>query len=135
MNDLDDLRATYGREAQFSEHKRGEHITYTSTEGVRNSGVIVWVQASFQSIGVRYVVAPDEPNGFVDFVVPGDVLQVEDVTPRTSNQSCTIAPIALAAIMCAGLPPEASHAKVTPKSGKPFTGPFHECMRAGNARH
>ncbi|SRR6266571_4611397 len=76
----DNLRATYGKEAPYSEHKRGEHITYTSAEGVRSSGVIIWVQAPFQSIGVRYVVAPDEPTGFVDFVVPGDVLQVEDVT-------------------------------------------------------
>ena len=80
MNDLDDLRATYGKEAPFSEHKRGEHISYTSAEGLCSSGVIVWVQAPFQSIGVRYVVAPDDPNGFVDFVVPGDVLQVENVT-------------------------------------------------------
>ena len=29
MNDLEDLRATYSREARFSEHKRGEHITYS----------------------------------------------------------------------------------------------------------
>lgn len=44
MNDLDDLRATYGKEAPYSEHKRGELITYTSAEGERRSGEIVWVQ-------------------------------------------------------------------------------------------
>jgi len=88
MNDLDDLRATYGKEAPFSEHKRGEHISYTSAEGLCSSGVIVWVQAPFQSIGVRYVVAPDDPNGFVDFVAPGDVLQVEDVTQEPTLVRC-----------------------------------------------
>jgi hypothetical protein len=83
MNDLDDLRATYGKEAQFSEHKRGEHIHYLTAEGLRSSGTIIWVQEwfqSIQSIGVKYVVAPDDPNGFLDFVIPGDVLQVEDIT-------------------------------------------------------
>ncbi len=88
MNDLEDLAKTYGPSAPFSEHKRGEHISYTSAEGLRSSGTIVWVQAPFQSIGVRYVVAPDDPNGFVDFVAPGDVITQEDVTQDEALVRC-----------------------------------------------
>jgi hypothetical protein len=72
------LEATYGPLAPYSEHTRGEHIHYTSAEGERSSGTIIWVQAHFQSIGVRYVVAPDEPTGFLDFVVPGDMITQEE---------------------------------------------------------
>ena len=51
-------------------------ITYTTAKGLRSSGVIVWIQAPFESIGVKYVAAPDVPIGFVDFVVHGDVITV-----------------------------------------------------------
>jgi hypothetical protein len=79
--ELKNLRSTYGREAKFSEHKKGEHIHYMTAGGLRTSGTIIWVQAAVgEHIGVKYVVTPDDPNGFIDFVVPGDVLQVEDVT-------------------------------------------------------
>ena len=88
MNDLYDLRVTYGKEAQFSEHKRGEHITYTTAEGLRSSGTIIWVQAATDAIGVKYVVAPDDPTGFLDFVVTGDVLQVDDVTQEQALVRC-----------------------------------------------
>lgn len=71
-----ELETVYGPAAPFSEHKRGDHIIY-SAEGLRSSGVIIWVQAPFENIGVRYVVAPDVPTGFVDFVVPGDVVTQE----------------------------------------------------------
>jgi hypothetical protein len=72
-----DLEATYGPAAPYSEHKRGEHITYTTADGTRGSGVIIWVQAPFQDIGIKYVVAPDEPTGFVDFVLPSDIIARE----------------------------------------------------------
>jgi hypothetical protein len=81
MNDPEDLAATYGPAASFSEHKRGDHIIYTTAEGYTGSGVIVWVQAPFESIGVKYVVAPDEPTGFVDFVMPGDVIMQNEQEP------------------------------------------------------
>lgn len=74
----EDLEATYGPSALFSEHKRDDHITYTTTEGTRGSGVIVWVQVPFQDIGIKYIVAPDVPTGFIDFVVPGDVIAVTE---------------------------------------------------------
>ena len=72
------LEATYGPLAPYSEHKRGDHITYTTAEGQRGSGMIIWVQAPFQDIGVKYVVAPDVTTGFVDFIVPGDVIAVNE---------------------------------------------------------
>ena len=69
-----DLEAIYGPPAPYSEHKRGDHITYTTAEGLHGAGMIVWVQAPFQEIGVKYVVASDVTRGFVDFIVPGDVI-------------------------------------------------------------
>ena len=77
---LDELRATYGKEAQFSEHKRGERIAYTSAEGERRSGEIVWVQAATGAIPMKYVVAPDD-GGFLDFALPGDVIAVTQGEP------------------------------------------------------
>lgn len=82
MQSNEDLEATYGPLAPYSEHKRGDHITYTTAEGLNSSGVIVWVQAPFESIGVRYVVAPEVPTGFVDFIVPGDIIAATEHEPQ-----------------------------------------------------
>jgi hypothetical protein len=70
---FEQLEATYGPAAPYSEHKRGEHITYTSAEGERRSGEIVWMQAATDAIPMKYVVAPDD-GSFLDFVLPGDVI-------------------------------------------------------------
>jgi hypothetical protein len=77
-----DLEATYGPAAPFSEHKRGEHITYTSAEGAPGAGTIVWVCATATVggtyMGIRYIVETDEPGGFgLDVVWPADVLASE----------------------------------------------------------
>lgn len=74
----EDLEATYGPAAPYSEHKRGDHIIYTTAEGLRSSGVIIWVQAAFESIPIKYVVAPDVPTDFVDFALPGDVITQDE---------------------------------------------------------
>lgn len=58
----EDLAATYGPAAPFAEHKCGDRITYMTAEGLQSRGTITWVQAPFQLIGVRYIVAPDDPN-------------------------------------------------------------------------
>ncbi len=76
-----ELEAVYGKAAQFSEHKRGDHIIYTTAEGLRGSGVIEWVQAPVESIGVKYIVIPDD-GGFLDFVVPGDVITITQGEPQ-----------------------------------------------------
>jgi hypothetical protein len=81
MNQDEELAATYGPSATYSEHKRGERITYTSAEGERTSGEIIWVQAATGNIGVKYVVAPYEPGAFLDFVVPRDVLTQDEQEP------------------------------------------------------
>ncbi len=75
---LENLEALYGTLAPYSEHKQGDHITYTTAEGTRGSGVIIWVQAPFQDIGIKYVVAPDTPGEFLDFVLPSDIIAQEN---------------------------------------------------------
>ena len=70
---LENLEALYGPLAPFSEHKRDERIAYTSAEGERRSGEIIWVQAATDAIPIKYIVAPDD-GGFLDFVMPGDVI-------------------------------------------------------------
>jgi hypothetical protein len=74
MTELEDLEALYGPAAPFSEHERNDHITYTTAEGLPGAGVIIWIRATFQDIPIKYIVAPDEPGSFLDFVMPGDVI-------------------------------------------------------------
>jgi hypothetical protein len=80
------LEATYGPAAPFSEHHRGEHITYITAEGKQARGTIIWVQAAHQDIPQKYVVAPDEPDGFLDFAMPSDV--VTDTSEEPVMQLC-----------------------------------------------
>ncbi len=75
MTDEEELEAVYGPSAPFSEYHRNDHITYISAEGKQESGTIIWVQARFQDIPMKYIVAPDEPGAFLDFVLPGDIIQ------------------------------------------------------------
>ena len=89
---LEDLRATYGKEAQFSEHKRGEHITYTSAEGERSSGTIIWVQERFGDIPMKYVIAPDTEGAFIDFCLPADVVSVTQEEPEPIMHDCPYCP-------------------------------------------
>ncbi len=70
-----ELAAVYGPAAPFSEHRRGDHVRYISAEGQGKSGTIEWVQAPFENIGVKYIVAPDEEGQFLDLCSPGDILQ------------------------------------------------------------
>jgi len=88
MTQSNDLEAIYGPSAPYSEHKRGEHITYTTAEGLPSAGVIVWCQAPVGGIGLRYVVAPEKPTGFVDFVVPGDVIAINQEKQEPTMQEC-----------------------------------------------
>jgi hypothetical protein len=43
--DLEALEKLYGPAAPYSEHRRGDHITYRSAEGEERSGTILLVQA------------------------------------------------------------------------------------------
>jgi hypothetical protein len=78
------LESLYGPLAPYSEHKRGDHITYTSAEGDRKSGTILWVCAPSEignvKLGLRYLIAPDEPTAFVDVALPGDVITSNEET-------------------------------------------------------
>jgi hypothetical protein len=76
------LEATYGPAAPFSEYHRQDHIRYISAEGKQSTGTILWVQAPAGDISMRYIVAPDDPNGFLDFVWPADILTQENQQER-----------------------------------------------------
>ena len=43
------------------------------------------MQATFENIGIEYVVAPDAPLGLVDFVVPASVIAVTQEPPGQSH--------------------------------------------------
>ena len=75
----EDMVATSGPAAPYSEHKQGDHITSTTAEGLRLSGTIVWVQAATDAIPMKYVVAPDD-GGFLDCCLPGDVIAGTSLT-------------------------------------------------------
>ncbi len=53
----EDMEATSGPAAPDSEHKRSDHITSTTAEGLRLSGTMVWVQAATDAIPMKCVVA------------------------------------------------------------------------------
>jgi len=70
-HELEDL---YGPAAPYSEHKRGERITFNE-EGQVFTGVIVWVCAAGREKPVRYIVEADQREGFPCVVWPGDVIE------------------------------------------------------------
>jgi hypothetical protein len=90
MNDLDELRSTYGKEAQFSEHKRGDKVRYLDCDGHEQSGTILWIQAAFQSQPMKYVIAPDTEGAFLDFALPSDVITQDEQEPTL--QACPYCP-------------------------------------------
>ncbi len=49
---FEQLEATYGPAAPFSEHKRGEHLKYLRADGMASEGEIVWIQAAYQDIRI-----------------------------------------------------------------------------------
>jgi len=71
---LADLTATYGPAEPYSEHHRNDNIRSVSAEGIQRSGTIVWMQAPFGSIPLKYIVARDVPGAWLDFAFPADVI-------------------------------------------------------------
>jgi hypothetical protein len=74
VESFEDLEATYGHAAPFSEHKRGDHVRYLDCDGNEQTGTIIWVQARFENIPQKYVIVPDTEGAFLDFALPSDVL-------------------------------------------------------------
>jgi hypothetical protein len=76
--DDEEMQATYGPAAPFSEHRRGERIRY-QIDRYTYTGEILWVCAAGEVAGrhlpLRYIVAPDVDTGFIDVVFPSDVTQ------------------------------------------------------------
>lgn len=73
-----DLAATYGPAAQYSDYRRGDTITY-QIDGFTYRGEILWACAPSKvgdrDLPLRYVVAPALESGFVDIVFPSEVVQ------------------------------------------------------------
>jgi hypothetical protein len=74
VESFEDLEVLYGPASPFSEHRRGDHITYTTAEGLPGAGTIIWCQARFADVSQKYIVAPDTPTGFIDYVMPSDII-------------------------------------------------------------
>ncbi len=74
--DQGDLEAIYDPAVKWSEHQRGDTISYRA-EGQTRTGKILWVCAPAmlggQEIGITYVVEPSG-GGWPDMVFPADVL-------------------------------------------------------------
>jgi len=91
MTTEQELEATYGPAAPFSEHKRGERITWRSG-GSTHTGVIQWVAAAGMIattyVEQRYIVAPEPPTGFVDIVFPGDIIEDPEEAQEPALVSC-----------------------------------------------
>lgn len=77
-HDERELESMYGPAARFSEHHRGDRVVYMNGKGQLGRGVIIWVQARFENIPVKYVVDPDNAPGHVDFILPGAVISAEE---------------------------------------------------------
>jgi len=76
---MTEVHPVYGEAAEFSEHKIGDHITYTDQKDWDQSpqiytGEILWVAAATDERGICYIVAPDIDTGFIDHVYPGEVV-------------------------------------------------------------
>ncbi len=80
MAELEDLRTTYGPMASHSEHKRGDRVKYLRADGVPSEGVLVWIQAAYQDIPIKYIIAQDD-NSFLDFALPSDILTQDEQEP------------------------------------------------------
>lgn len=85
-----ELEATYGPRAPFSEHKRGDRVRYLGTDGNEASGEIIWVAApgmlAHQYMELRYIVAPDPPDdAFFAVVFPQDVIHDATGEPRLAD--------------------------------------------------
>ncbi len=76
---FEEMEETWGPAASFSEHQRGDHITYTQEDQVY-TGTIIWVCAHGDIAGrhvpLMYVVERDDRGGFPDMVLPGDIVEV-----------------------------------------------------------
>jgi hypothetical protein len=75
------LEALYGPEAPYSDHKRGERITFIEARETY-TGEIIWVCAPAEIAGrplpIRYIVETDQQGGFPLFVWPSDVIENAD---------------------------------------------------------
>jgi hypothetical protein len=77
MESFKELEQVYGPAAPHSEHKRSDRVKYLRADAKLSVGVIVWIQAAYQNIPIKYIIAPDD-NSFLDFALPSDILTQDE---------------------------------------------------------
>lgn len=75
MND-EEMSRVYGIAASRAEHKRGDRIRYTDPEFPKATGVILWIAAATKARPMQYIVSTEHRSGMLDFIAPGDVIEV-----------------------------------------------------------
>ena len=74
----EELEELYGPAAVYSEHRKGERISFME-EGKTYTGTIIWVCApgmvGGKKMGIRYIVESDQRTGFPAVVIPGEIIE------------------------------------------------------------
>lgn len=78
MHDPQSLETLYGPLYPYSDHKRGDHITFRGERVLMLTGVVIWVSGPQEiagtRTGVQYIVEP-ERGGMPDVVMPSDIIE------------------------------------------------------------
>ena len=72
----EEMARLYGIAAAKAEHKRGDRVRYTDPEFPKAMGVIVWISAPTKARPMQYIVKTEHRSGMLDFIAPGDVIEV-----------------------------------------------------------
>jgi hypothetical protein len=80
LHDERDLEGLYGPQYKYSDHKRGDHITFRDA-GRTTTGLILWVvgpgpvSKGGTPLPVHYIVEADIDASWPLTVFPGDIIQ------------------------------------------------------------
>jgi hypothetical protein len=72
----EEMAHLYGLAASRAEHRRGDRVRYTDPEFPKATGVIVWISAPTKARPMQYIVKTEHRSGMLDFIAPGDVIEV-----------------------------------------------------------
>lgn len=72
----EEMTNIYGTAAAKAEHSRGDRVRYTDPDFPKATGVIVWISAPTSAKPMQYIVKTEHRSGMLDFISPGDVIEV-----------------------------------------------------------
>jgi hypothetical protein len=72
----EEMTIVYGIAASKAEHARGDRVRYTDPEFPNATGVIIWISAATKARPMQYIVSTEHRSGMLDFISPGDVIDV-----------------------------------------------------------